>query len=96
MGLADAAPGGSVGGMKYDNVRDQFKFGYDRGQILDGTIVHDKDRDEYVIVDPDGVAFSTQEWFKLNEGKQVRFTCASFETIATIEQMMKAAQQRNG
>jgi hypothetical protein len=82
--------------MKYDNVRDQFKFGYDRGQIIDGTIVHDPEKGEYVIVDSDGSAFSTQEWFKLNEGKQVRFTCASFETIATIERMIQATRERNG
>lgn len=81
--------------MKYDNVRDQFKFGYDRGQIIDGTIVYDPEKSEHVIVDSDGVAFSTQEWFRINEGKQVRFTCASFETMATIEQMLKAAQSKN-
>jgi hypothetical protein len=82
--------------MEYDNVRDQFKYGYDRGQILDGTIAHDPERNEFVIVDLDGVAFSVQEWFKLNVGKQVRFTCASFETLSTIEQMMKAAQTKLG
>ena len=80
--------------MEYDNVRDQFKYGYDRGQILDGTVVHDPDRDEYVIVDIDGIAFSPREFLKTIVGKQVRFTCASFETISNIEQMMKDALAR--
>jgi len=80
--------------MDYDNVRDQFKYGYDRGQILDGTVVHDSERDEYVLVDIDGVAFSSQEFFKTIVGKQVRFTCASFETISNIEEMMKNALAR--
>ena len=79
----------------YDNVRDQFTYGYDRGQILDGKVVHDPDRNEYILVDADGVAFSTQEFFKTMLGKEVRFTCASYETISTIESMLKATQTRN-
>ncbi len=78
--------------MKYDNTRDQFSYGYDRGQILDGTIIQDPETQEYVIVDADGIAFSSQEWFKRNIGKQVRFTCASYETLATIEQMLQASK----
>ena len=82
--------------MKYDNVRDQFTYGYDRGQILDGTVIFDEERKEYVLLDVDGVAFSSQEFLKTMLGKDVRFTCASYETISTIEQMLKATQQRNG
>ena len=82
--------------MKYDNVRDQFTYGYDRGQILDGKVIFDEERKEYVLLDVDGVAFSSQEFLKTMLGKDVRFTCASYETISTIEQMLKATQQRNG
>lgn len=81
----------------YDNVRDQFTYGYDRGQILDGVVSLDPDTGEYVVVDSDGVAFSSQAFFKTIEGKQVRFTCATYETISTIEQLMKSAQtSKNG
>ncbi len=83
-------------GLKYDNVRDQFTYGYDRGQILDGTVTLDPETGEYILVDIDDVAFSPQEFLKTMVGKQVRFTCASYETIATIERMLKATQVRNG
>lgn len=80
--------------MDYDNIRDQFKYGYDRGQILDGIVTYDPERNEYVVVDIDGIAFSPQEFLKTVVGKQVRFTCASFETISNIEQMMQSALAR--
>lgn len=80
--------------MEYDNLRDQFTYGYDRGQILDGTVVLDPDTKEYVIVDIDGIAFSPQAFFKTMAGKQIRFTCASYESIATIEELMKKAQAK--
>jgi hypothetical protein len=82
--------------MKYDNERDQFKYGYDRGQILDGKITLDPERNEYVLVDGDGIAFSSQEFFKTLVGKDVRFTCASYETISTIESLLKATQVKVG
>ena len=47
----------------------------------------------YILVDIDDVAFSPQEFLKTMVGKQVRFTCASYETIATIERMLKAKPQ---
>ena len=61
-------------GLKYDNVRDQFTYGYDRGQILDGTVTLDPETGEYILVDIDDVAFSPQEFLKTMVGKQVRFT----------------------
>ncbi len=81
-------------GLKYDNVRERFTHGYDAGQILDGTVTLDPERNELVIVDDDGVAFSSQEYLKTLVGKRVRFTCASFETLSTMEQMYRDAQAR--
>jgi len=81
--------------LVYDNTRDQFTYGYDRGQILDGKVVFDEERKEYVLIDSDGIAFSSQEFLKTMLDKTVRFTCASYETISTIEKMLKATQTRN-
>lgn len=77
--------------MKYDNERDRLKYGFDAGTIVDGEIKLDSDKNEYVIVDEEGVAFSVQELFKLLKNKKIRFTCISFESIETIQNMMAAS-----
>ncbi len=77
--------------MEYDNVRDRKKFGYDAGNIVDGEVVLDPDTGEYVLLDEDGKAFSTQELFKLLVGKKVRLTCVSFESMENIEKMIAKA-----
>jgi len=80
--------------MKYDNVREQFTYGYDAGQVVEGEVVLDPERNEYVIVDDEGIAFSTQEYIKTLVGKKVRFTCATFETLENIERMIQEAQTK--
>lgn len=77
--------------MKYDNERDRLKHGFDAGSIVDGEVRLDPDRNEYVIVDDEGIAFSVQELFKLLENKKIRFTCITFESIETIQRMMAAS-----
>lgn len=74
--------------MKYGNDEDSDKYGYDAGNIVDGTVVYDTDREEYVIQNSDGVAFSSQDFLKFNLGKDVRMTCISFEAIEIIEKML--------
>ena len=74
--------------MQYDNDRDRYSYGYDAGTIIDGNVIYDADRKEYVIVDDDGVAFSTQDLLKSLHDQKVRLTCISFESIENIEKML--------
>jgi|LakMenEpi03Aug12_release.lakeMendotaPanAssembly.Ray.scaffolds.fasta_scaffold2057120_1 hypothetical protein len=81
--------------MKYDNDRDRLKYGFDAGSIVDGVVKLDFDKNEYVIVDDEGVAFSVQELLKLLVNKKIRFTCVTFESIETIQNMMSAANLKD-
>jgi hypothetical protein len=74
--------------MDYDNARDRNLYGYDAGNIIDGEVVLDGATGEYVVVDDDGKAFSTQELLKSLAGKKVRLTCISFDAIEAIEKMV--------
>lgn len=74
--------------MEYDNTRDRTKYGYDAGHIVDGKVAFDTTTGEYVIVDEDGVGFSVQQALKELEGKQIRFTCISFEAMQDIANML--------
>lgn len=74
--------------MEYDNTRDRGLYGYDAGNIIDGEVVLDRNTNEYIVLDEDGKAFSTQELLKSLVGKKVRLTCISFESIEAIEKMM--------
>ena len=74
--------------MEYDNERDRNQYGYDAGTIVDGNVVLDKNTNEYVVVDEDGIAFSMQALLKTLVGQKVRLTCISFESIQNIEQML--------
>jgi hypothetical protein len=74
--------------MEYDNKRERNLYGYDAGNIVDGQVVLDPSTNEYVILDEDGVAFSTQKLLKSLDGQKVRITCISFESIEKIEQML--------
>ncbi len=78
--------------MKYDSERERHQYGYDAGNIIDGDVVYDEERKEYVVVDDDGLAFSTQDLLKTLVGKKVRLTCISFEAIEDLEKMLIASQ----
>lgn len=77
--------------MEYDNVRDRNLYGYDAGNIVDGEVILDAMTGEYVILDDDGKAFSTQALLKSLVGKKVRLTCISFEAIETLEKIIAQA-----
>lgn len=77
--------------MKYDNERDRLKYGYDAGNIIDGKVVWDENTKEYVILDDEGTAFSSQSLLKSLHGKKVRLTCISFESIENIQKMLLSA-----
>ncbi len=77
--------------MDYDNTRDRYDNGMDAGNIIDGIVRYDELKQEYVIVDDDGVGFSIQELLKSLDNKKVRITCISFEAMINIENMLKDA-----
>jgi hypothetical protein len=78
--------------MDYDNGRDRKQYGYDAGSLVDGTVTQDPDTREWVLVDEDGKAFSSQAVLAELAGKKVRITVVSFEAIETIEKMLAATQ----
>jgi hypothetical protein len=80
--------------MKYDNERDRFANGFDAGTIVDGEVQQDPETKEFVLVDDEGVAFSSQSLFKLLTGKRVRFSCVAFDAMENIEKMMVQAQTK--
>jgi hypothetical protein len=81
--------------MDYDNVRDRFTNGFDAGLIIDGKVLFDKDKNEYVIVDEDGVALSLQDLLKSLMDQKVRLTCVSFESMEMIESMLSKTHPVN-
>lgn len=78
--------------MEYDNLRDSKVYGYDSGIIIEGCVTFDDARNEYVVIDEDGKAFSSQEFFKLHTGRNVRFTCIDMESAEKIEEMLRQLQ----
>ena len=77
--------------FRYDNSRDRFANGFDAGSIVDGDVRQDPATGEWVIVDEDGLAFSSQSLFKLLAGKKVRLTCIAFTAMEDIERMVAAS-----
>lgn len=78
--------------MKYDNVRDRFAHGYDAGTIVDGEVQLDARTGEFVVVDDEGMAFSSQSLLNTLIGKRVRLTCVAFDAMEAIEKMAVKAQ----
>lgn len=78
--------------MKYDNVRDSQAYGFDAGVIVEGSVVLDEVSKEYVIVDDEGTAFSSQEFLKKLVNRSVRLTCVDMESAQKMEEMLKQLQ----
>jgi len=76
---------------KYDNDRDRYAYGYDAGQVIDGAVVFDEVLNRFVIVDDDGVAFDPQRALQDLNGKKIRLTMISFESMEEIEKLLAAA-----
>lgn len=76
--------------MNYDDAR-EFSDGIDLGLIIEGDVVYDDNKDEYVLLDDEGVAFSTQKLFESLKGKKIRFTCVSFEAIQVLEGLVNGS-----
>lgn len=74
--------------MEYDNERDRLIHGYDAGNIIDGVVVYDENLKRYVLIDDEGVGFDVQAALKSLNGKQIRMTMISFESIQTLENLM--------
>lgn len=78
--------------MDYDNERDRFESGFDAGTIVDGMVAYDPEKDEYVVLDEDHKAFSSQELLKSLVGRKVRITCISFEAMEEIQKLVAQTQ----
>ena len=74
--------------MDYDNSRDRKQYGYDAGNIVDGVVTTDPSTGELVLVDEDGIAFSSQSVLRELLGKKVRMTIVSFESIEELEKLL--------
>lgn len=79
---------------KYDNDRDRYAYGYDAGQIIDGTVSFDEKLNRFVVVDDDGVAFDPQRALQDLVGKKIRMTMVSFESMEEMEKLLAAAAAR--
>ncbi len=76
----------------FDNERDRYAHGYDAGTIVDGVVTeHDG---ELILVDDEGIAFSPKEVLTGLVGKKTRMTIISFESLESIEQLVKDANSK--
>lgn len=73
--------------MEFDNTRDRYAHGYDAGIIVSGTVSEEDGR--LILVDDDGVAFDPSQVLRDLRGKQIRMTIMTFETMQTMEDMIK-------
>jgi hypothetical protein len=72
--------------MKFDNDRDRYKHGMDIGTIVEGTVINHEGK--FVIIDEDAIAFDPQMVLSTLEGKKIRLTMVSFETLENIERSL--------
>lgn len=78
--------------IDYDNDGDRYENGFDAGVLRDGTVTLDGKTGRYVLVDDDGKGFDFHVALSSLLGQKVRVTLISFESLQTIEEMMKASQ----
>lgn len=81
--------------LRYDNERDRFVHGYDAGTIVDGIVQLDTETGEFVLVDDEGIAFSSQELLRSLINRRVRISCVAFDAIEAIEKMLAEAHTNN-
>ncbi len=73
--------------MKYDNVRDRFKYGFDAGVVVDGVVAVDNNTGEHIIIDDSGVAFSPNEHMKSLNGRVVKVTIVCIDSLDVMDNM---------
>lgn len=67
---------------------DRFAYGFDAGNIVDGTVSVDPDSGEIFLLDEeDGSKFFPKEALSSLIGKKVRMTVVSFEAMEAMEAM---------
>jgi hypothetical protein len=81
--------------MKTDNERDRFAYGYDAGQIIDGTVQQDPKTGTLLIVDDEGVGFDVLQALSTLKGKKVRLTMVTMEAMLNIEGMLHNEATQN-
>ncbi len=82
--------------MEYDNVRDSQSHGAEWGIIVEGSVVQDEVTKEFVVLDEDGKAFSSQEFLKKYVGKTVRLTCIDLVSAEKMEKMLEELKKQGG
>lgn len=75
----------------YDNERDRFSFGYDAGLIIDARVELDKSTGEYILVDDEAKATSTQEVLKQHLGRQIRLTFIPMDSVQKLEDLIASS-----
>lgn len=75
---------------------DRFVYGFDAGNIIDGTVQKDPETGDFILIDEEGVKFNPQAALKTLDGKKIRMTMISFEALDDMEEMYKAAQAALG
>lgn len=81
--------------MKFDNSRDSKQYGYDAGYVVDGIVSINAETGEFILIDEDGVGFSSQEVLKSLIGKKVRITMISHESMEEIQKLMIPSGPKN-
>ena len=67
---------------------DRYKYGYDAGTIVDGTVHLDSSTNKFVLIDEDGEVFDPNSILNTLIGKKVRMTMISFESIEALEKLL--------
>jgi hypothetical protein len=78
--------------IDYDNKRDQFQHGFDAGLIIDGIVTLDPNTQRFVLVDEDNKGLDLQVALQHLDGKRIRLTIVSFETMEALESMLNATR----
>jgi len=63
---------------------------FDVGEIIDGVILYDDQLNKYIIMDDEGTKFDIQSAFEKLNGKKVRLTLISFDSMDKIEDFLKS------
>jgi hypothetical protein len=63
----------------------------DIGVVIDGIVTKDSNG-ELCIINDDGESFPVEKHLKQFEGKQIRFTCISLESMEKMEETLKSIQ----
>lgn len=67
--------------MEIDNTQDRYAYGYDAGQIVEGVILYDDESKTHVIVNSNGIGYSTEQVLSTLVGQKVRLNLVMMEIV---------------